>query len=167
MQRVHNLQAVQFGQTIDKVVFVGLHTEIGGQVNDAHIGRNVMGLLKSNTATLGQTKEYHVNGIEGQFIGKVQVSFAIQASVYVGQQFAGSAFAVHKHDFGFRVVQQQAAQFACCKRSSANNPYLNHCIRKVKWMDECKSSLSARRAYGRSRRASGLTAPRSSQRESP
>ena len=108
-----DLLAVELRQTVDIVVVGSREAEILRQVDDLHVRGNGMLFQEGLALAVSEAEKHYVDLVEGHIAGEAQVGLAIQPFVYVGQQVAGIALAVHEADGGLRMVQQQADKFAC------------------------------------------------------
>ena len=105
--------AVEFGQTIDIIVVFRSQAEILCQIDDANIRRDVMFLEELRALAVTEAEEYDIHFLKGEFGGKAQVCLAIKSGMHVRNQVSRITFAIDKHNFCRRVVEQQANEFTC------------------------------------------------------
>jgi hypothetical protein len=72
---------------------------------------------------VSEAEEDYVYIFKGQFVGETQVGFSVETTMHIGQQIAGIALAIGKHDFNLGVVHQKANQLARSISCRANNAY--------------------------------------------
>ena len=79
--------------------------EVLCQVNNTHIGRNLIFCKELCALAMAHAKEQHIDAFQGQAIGELHIRLAEQPFVDVRQKILGIAGAVHKGNLRFGVVQ--------------------------------------------------------------
>ena len=123
MKRTVDLLAVEFGKTVDIVVVFSSPAEILCEVDDANIRRDVMLLEELRALSVTEAEEYDIHFLKGKFGGKAQVCFAIKSGMHVRNQVSRITFAIDKHNFCRRMVEQKANKFASSISGTANDAY--------------------------------------------
>ena len=93
------------------------------QVDDAHIGGDIMLGQELCALAVTEAEENYVDFFEWQLVGEVQIRFAVQTSVHIGHRIACITFAMGKDNFCSRMIQQQTDEFASCITCCANDTY--------------------------------------------
>ena len=102
-----------------------MQAEIGGQVDDFGGKLGVLlDLLLAFAVRHGQ--EEHVAGFDQVAGGEFQLGALAQVGMLLVDELAQVAFGGGLLHFDFRMVQQQAQQFAAAVSRPANNGYFNH-----------------------------------------
>lgn len=73
-----------------------------------------------------ETEEHDVDFVEGEFGGEIEVRFAKQPGMDIGERTACMALTVDKDELCFGMVEQQAAEFTSGIVGTANNSYSDH-----------------------------------------
>ena len=62
---------------------VALDTEVLCQVDNLHVGRDVMLFQESLALAMSEAEEYNINLVKRQLAGKLQIRIANQTFVYI------------------------------------------------------------------------------------
>ena len=118
--------AVDFRQTIHKVVAGGCQAEVLGKVDDFDgFGYIVCGDERFALA-MTQTEENHIDVGQRQFIGEHYVGVTIKTFVYVSDTVAGIALTMDEHYLCLWMMNQQSYQFAGGISCTTDNAYFDH-----------------------------------------
>ena len=118
--------AVQFRQTVDEVVALGLEAVVHGEVYNLQPFGDVVAVHELARVAVGGAEEEAVHLVQRQLVGEAQVGLAIEALVHVGHAVAGIAAAVDEDNLCLRVVDEQADEFAGGIARAAYDSYLYH-----------------------------------------
>ncbi len=109
MLRPTDACAVEFGQTVYIIIVLSSQSEVLRQVDDTHIGRNIMVVEELRTLAVTEAEEDDVHLVKRQPVGKTKVGLTEQSGMNIGNEIAGVALAIDEDDFCFRVIEQKAA----------------------------------------------------------
>ena len=110
------------------IVMFACYTEILCQVDDAHMGRNLV-LLKEGTAlAMTKAEEHHIHLFPRHLAGEAEVGFAIQALVYLAHRIAGIGFAIGKDYLCLGMVQQHTDEFTTSVTCRTKYTNFNHIL---------------------------------------
>ncbi len=104
MPGVADTASVQFGQTINEIVFRTFDTVVHAEVDDLHVFGYGMAFHKLFRVAVSGTEEKQIDLFQWKLVGKHQVCFAIKSAMHVCDLVAGIARTVHKCNLGVRMV---------------------------------------------------------------
>ena len=102
--------AVQLRKSVDEAV--ALVAEVLCEVDDLHAGGNVVRFEPFAALAVRRTEQQHVDRREVEAVAETHVRVAFQPSVDLREAVARVRGAVHEDDFGLRVIDQKADEFA-------------------------------------------------------
>ena len=102
--------ALPLRQSVDEAF--ALVAEILRQVDDPHAGRNVVRREPLAALSVSRAEEQDVDRPEVEVVAETHVRVAFQPSVDLREAVARVRGAVHEDDFGLRVIDQKADEFA-------------------------------------------------------
>jgi hypothetical protein len=118
--------AIQFRQSVYKVMVIALDSVIHAKVNNLQVFRQRMTLHELLGIAMSGTEEQDIDFIHGKFVCKDQFGFTIQSFVYICYFVSSVTATIDESNFHFRMVDEQAKQFAGGISCTANNPYFYH-----------------------------------------
>ena len=124
--RLHDLLAVQLGESVDEIMLRALQAIVHREVDDPHVGGHLVALHELACIAMGGTEEKDIDLVQWEGAGEAQIGLPIKPLVDVRDPVAGVARAVDERDLHLRVVEQEADQLARRISRSAYDTRLDH-----------------------------------------